>query len=455
VVDDFFKNRVSAMIRLVLLFLSAGICMPVHAEDLLDVYREALSRDAVYASARASWEAGQEKLPQGRALLLPNVSLSGNTTYNQSNTQLRDPTQPGRQSQFNSNGVTITLIQPLFNKQSIDQYLESKSQLAQSDAQLNVASQDLMLRVSQAYFDVLASQDNLEFALAQKAAIAEQLASAKRNFEVGTATVTDINDAQARYDLVVSQEIAARNDLEVKKQALAQIIGGIPGPLKSLSTDLPLTLPQPNDMGRWVEAAQVNSPQIRAQQAALEVAKREVERNRGGHYPTINLVGSYGQNATGATNLSTGSVAIPNDTTTKQIGIQLNLPIYQGGGQESLVREAIANQDKAQQDLENARRTATYSTRQAFLGVTSGVAQVKALEQALVSSQTSLDSTMLGKEVGVRTEVDVLNAQQQLYSAKRDLAQARYNFILSQLRLKSAAGQLSEVDLAEVNRWLR
>ena len=443
------------MNRLFLLLLSLALSMPVHAADLLEVYRQALSQDAVYASARAVWGAGQEKLPQGRALLLPNVNVTGNTTYNKVDTQLRNINVPGRESNFNSNGITISLIQPLFNKQSIDQYLKSKSQLAQSDAQLSVATQDLILRVSQAYFDVLAAQDNLEFITAQKAAIAEQLASAKRNFEVGTATITDTNDAQARYDLVTSQEIAAQNDVEVKKQALAQIIGSVPASLKLLSADLPLSLPDPNDMVRWVGAAQANSPQIKAQEAALEVAKREVERNRGGHYPTINLVGSYGQNATGAGNLSTGAVTFANDTTTKQIGVQLNMPIYQGGGQQSLVRQAIANQEKAKQDLENARRSVTYSTRQAFLGVTSGVAQVKALGQALVSNQSSLDSTKLGQEVGVRTEVDVLNAQQQLYSAKRDLAQSRYNFILNQLRLKSAAGQLSEDDLAEINRWLR
>lgn len=443
------------MNRLLLLVLSLGFSVPVYAADLLEVYRQALSQDAVYASARAAWQAGQEKLPQGRALLLPSVNLTGNTTYNQTGTQVRDPSVPGRQSQFNSNGITISLIQPLFNKQSFDQYLESKSQLAQSDAQLSVVMQDLIVRVSQAYFDVLAAQDNLAFVAAQKAAIAEQLASAKRNFEVGTATITDTNDAQARFDLVVSQEIATQNDLEVKKQALAQIIGSVPASLKLLAINLPLSPPEPNDMGRWVEAAQANSPQIKVQEAALEIAKRELERNRGGHYPTINLVGSFGQNAAGATNLSSGSITIPNDTTTKQIGVQLNLPIYQGGGQQSLVRGAIANQEKAKQDLESARRSVTFSTRQAFLGVTSGIAQVKALAQALVSNQTSLDSTKLGQEVGVRTEVDVLNAQQQLYSAKRDLAQARYNFILSQLRLKSAAGQLSEDDLAEINQWLR
>lgn len=440
------------MNRLLLLALSLGLGLPAHAADLLEIYRKALSQDAVYASARATWQAGQEKLPQGRALLLPSVNLSGNTTYNDINTQLRGPSVlKGGSSQFNTNGITVSLTQPLYRKQNIDQYLQSKSQLAQSDAQLNVAAQDLTVRVSQAYFDVLAAQDNVTFAAAQKAAIAEQLASAKRNFEVGTATITDTHDAQARFDLVTSQEIAAQNDLEVKKQTLQQIIGTAPASLNTLATDLPLSLPEPNDMERWVEAAQANSPQIKAQEAAMEFANREVERNRGGHYPTIDLVGSYGQTAaSGSANFGSG-----NDTTSKLIGIQMNVPLYQGGGQQSRVREAIANKEKAQQDLENARRSVIYSTRQAFLGVTSGVAQVKALEQALVSSQSSLDSTKLGQEVGVRTGVDVLNAQQQLFSAKRDLAQARYNYILSQLRLKAAAGQLAEDDLIQVNQWLR
>lgn len=441
------------MNHLLPLALSLGLGLPAHAADLLEIYRQALSQDAVYASARATWQAGQEKLPQGRALLLPSVNLSGNTTYNDIDVRLRGPNSVllSGVHQFNTNGITVSLTQPLFRKQNIDQYLQSKSQLAQSDAQLNVAAQDLTVRVSQAYFDVLAAQDNVSFAAAQKAAIAEQLASAKRNFEVGTATITDTNDAQARFDLVTSQEIAAQNDLEVKKQTLQQIIGTAPALLNTLVTDLPLGLPEPNDMERWVEAAQANSPQIKGQEALLEFANREVERNRGGHYPTIDLVGSYSQTAaSGSTNFGMG-----NDITTKLIGVQLNMPIFQGGGQQSLVREAIANKEKAQQDLENARRSVIYSTRQAFLGVTSGVAQVKALEQALVSSQSSLDSTKLGQEVGVRTGVDVLNAQQQLFSAKRDLAQARYNYILSQLRLKAAAGQLAEDDLIQVNQWLR
>ncbi len=428
----------------------------MRAVDLLEVYRQALSQDAVYASARATWQAGQEKLPQGRALLLPTLNLSGDSTYIDINTQLRGPSVlQGGPRAYNSKGITVTLTQPLFRKQNIDQYLEAKSELAQSDAQLDVAGQDLIMRVSQAYFDVLAAQDNVVFAGAQKAAIAEQLASAKRNFEVGTATITDTNDAQARYDLVVSQEISAQNDLEVKKQALAQIIGNVPVSLELLAADLPLSLPEPNVMERWVEVAQTNSPQIKAQEAALEFAKKEVDRNRGGHYPTLDLVGSYSNtSASGNATFGPGN-GTGNDTTSKVIGIQLNLPLYQGGGQQSRVREAIANREKAQQDLENTRRSVTTSTRKTFLGVTNGVAQVKALEQALLSSQSSLDSTKLGQEVGVRTSVDMLNAQQQLYSAKRDLAQARYNYILGQLRLKSATGQLKVEDLVEINRWLK
>ena len=441
------------MIRLSMFASSIMVCLTAQAADLLEVYRQALTQDAVYASARATWQAGQEKLPQGRALLLPSINLSGNTTYNDIDVQLRGPNSvlQGGAHQFNTNGITVSLTQPLYRKQNIDQYLQSKSQLAQSDAQLDAAAQDLIVRVSQAYFDVLAAQDNVTFAAAQKVAIAEQLASAKRNFEVGTATITDTNDAQARFDLVTSQEIAAQNDLEVKKQTLQQIIGSAPTSLKLLATDLPLSLPEPNDMERWAEAAQANSPQIKAQEAALEFANREIERNRGGHYPTVDLVGSYSQTAaSGSTNFGAG-----NDTTTKLVGIQLNVPLYQGGGIQSKVREALANQEKAKQDLENTRRGVIFSTRQAFLGATSGMAQVKALEQALVSSQSSLDSTKLGQEVGVRTGVDVLNAQQQLFSAKRDLAQARYNFILSQLRLKAATGQLAEDDLVQVNQWLR
>ncbi|MDP2155732.1 MAG: TolC family outer membrane protein, partial [Sulfuricella sp.] len=367
-------------------------------------------------------------------------NLSANATHN-------DVDAPTTNRQFNSNGYSLTLNQPIYRKQNFAQYEQSKSQVAQAEAQFAVARQDLIVRVAQAYFDVLLGQDNVALAGAQKAAIGEQLEMAKRNFEVGTVTITDTHEAQARYDLTTAQEIAAQNDLEIRNRALQLILGKIPAHLNALNDKLPLVLPEPNDMTKWVEQAEQLSTQIAIQRAALEIASQEVERNRGGHHPTLDLVAGYSQN-------SNSSYLISGTVTSQTVGLQLNLPIFQGGSVNSKVREALANKEKARQDLELGNRQAALQTRQAFLGVTSGLAQVKALEQALVSSQSSLDSTRLGQEVGVRTNVDVLNAQQQLYTAKRDLSQARYNYILNQLKLKSAVGVLRDEDVEQVNRWL-
>lgn len=413
----------------------------LHAANLIEVYREAQQQDAVFASSQAGYEAGQEKLPQGRALLLPSINFSANTAWNEVDSPLIS-------RQYNSNGYNLSLVQPIYRKQNFAQYEQSKSQVSQAEAQFAVARQDLIIRVSQAYFDVLLAQDNVALAGAQKAAIGEQLEMAKRNFEVGTTTITDTHEAQARYDLTTAQEIAAQNDLEIKKRALQLIVNKIPGELAGLGENLPLILPDPNDMTKWVEQAEQQSPQVAIQRAALEIATQEVERNRAGHYPTLDLVAGYGRNS------SSSTFTLGQTITSQSVGLQFNLPIYQGGAVSSRVREAIANHEKARQDLEQSNRQAALQTRQAFLGVTSGMAQVKALEQALVSSQSSLDSTRLGQEVGVRTNVDVLNAQQQLYTAKRDLSQARYNYIISQFKLKSAVGVLSDDDVEQVNRWL-
>jgi outer membrane protein len=270
------------------------------------------------------------------------------------------------------------------------------------------------------------------------------------NFEVGTATITDTHEAQSRYDLGNASEIAALNDLELKQWALQKIIGTLPQSLAALATSMPLQGPEPGDMAQWVEAAQQNNLQVQIQRAAVEIANQEVARNRAGHHPTLDLVASYSDTGATGSNLGVG-----NDTKAGAIGLQLNLPLYQGGAISSRVREAVANQEKARQDLEQTVRQTALSTREAYFGVTSGIAQVKALEQALISSQSSLDSTKLGLEVGVRTNVDVLNAQQQLFSAKRDLYKARYSYLLSRLKLKSAAGSLSEDDLQQVNQWLK
>ena len=423
------------------------------AADLHNVLIRSLSNDATYAAARATWQAAQEKLPQGLAQLLPSASLSAYTQYNDRTQDFRATaaspafSQSGR---FNSNSLSVSVTQPLYRAQNMIQYDQAKVQVAQADAQLSAALQDLILRVSQTYFDILLAQDNVALAGAQKAAISEQLAQAKRNFEVGTATITDTHEAQARFDLITAQEIAAQNELESKKRALQQIIGELPPRIAPLDSKFAPVEPSPSSMEDWVDLAIENSLQVQAQKAVEEFASKEVERNRAGHYPTLDAVASYTSSGTGS-GINSGP---GRDEKATALGLQLAVPLYQGGAINSQVREALSNLEKARQDLEAAKRTAALETRQAFLGVTSGIAQIKALQSAVVSSQSQLDSTRLGQEVGVRTGVDVLNAQQQLFSARRDLAQARYNYILNRLRLSAATGRLSEQEIAGVSQWL-
>lgn len=423
---------------------------PAAAADLLDIYRAALASDPVYSAARASWAAAQEKLPQGRAGLLPQASLSASTQHNDRDLNFRDSTQPGSRSQFNSNSASVSITQPIYRQQNFAAYEQGKTQVVLADAQLTAAGQDLILRVAQAYFDVLLARDSVAFAESQKTAIGQQLEQAKRNFEVGNATITDTHEAQARYDLVTAQEIAARNDLEVRNRALEQLIGRAAPALALLGKRFTLQPPDPASMESWVEQARSLSLQVRIALENLNFSTLDVRRNRGAHHPTLDAYATVSESSSGSgTQGGAGT-----ETSSKVVGLQLAIPLYQGGAISSRVREAIANEDRARQDLENARRSAELAARQGYLGVTSGIAQVRALEAALVSNQSSLDSTRLGQEVGVRTQVDVLNAQQQLFSARRDLAQARYNYILSLLRLKAAAGQLGETDLERVNSWL-
>ena len=446
-------GRILASALFAALLLAAAV--PVLAADLVQIYRLAQGSDAVYAAARATWTAAQEKLPQGRAGLLPSVTFSATTQKNDRETEFRNPfvTQRTVAEQFNSNNWNVTLTQPLYRRQNFIAYEQAKTQVGQADTQLALAGQDLILRVSQAYFDVLLANNNVELAAAQKTAISEQLAQAKRNFEVGTATITDTHEAQARYDLAVAQEIAAQNDLEIKRRQLAQIIGRPAPGLALLARDIKLELPQPSRIEPWVEEAIRASLPVVIAEATVVFARQEVDRVRGGHHPTLDVVATYTDTGSGAGQQFGTAGAF--DSTNKTIGVQLAVPLYQGGATASRVREALANEDRARQELENARRTAELSVRQAFLGVTNGVAQVNALRAALVSSQSSLDSTRLGLEVGVRTQVDVLNAQQQLFSTRRDLAQAAYNYVLSVLRLNAAVGRIAEDDLARLNAWLK
>ncbi len=421
------------------------------AQDLMQVYQDALKYDAQYAAARHALNAGREKLPQGQALLLPNVNLSGSATGTTIDSEPRNSPPPAAFNRdFSAYGYTIAFTQPIYRPQNRLQATQAEYLVKQAEAVFGQAGQDLILRVAQAYFDILASQDTLTLVGAQKAAISEQLAQAKRNFEVGTATITDTHEAQARFDLVVAQEIAAQNDLETKRRALQQLTGKEYTALKPLRADVKLAPPNPAGMQNWADLAEKQSYPVQIQEAGTEIAQLEAKRSTAAHLPTVDFIASYGYTSQTGSSIAASGTNVSSGT----IGVQLGVPLYQGGALSSREREAAALYEKSRQDLENARRASVLGSRQAYLAVINGIAQVGALNQALVSSQSALESNRLGYEVGVRINIDVLNAQQQLFSTRRDLAIARYNTITNHLRLKAAAGSLREDDLREVNAAL-
>ena len=434
-----------------ILFLAAALFAgQTGAADLLSIYREAQVQDSTYAGAKAQYVGAQEKLPQARALLLPSINATAGTNYNNLNTQFDNQAFVSGQRDFFDYNYGLKINQPLYRPLNDATYAQAKVQVRQAETQLAAASQELMTRVAQGYFDVLLARFNLSTILSQKTAVARQLEQAKRNFIVGTATITDSRDAQARYDLVVAQQLVGENDVEVKTRTLEQIVGKPVGRLAGLRTPVNLNPPQPADMGAWVEQAYQSSLLVAIAQQSVEIAAQEIKKADAGHYPTLDAVGSLSD-----FNANSSSAGIGSDVKSLVVGVQLNVPLYQGGGISSRVREAVAGQERARQDLESARRSAALQTRQAYLGVTSGLGQIQALRQAVDSTRLQLESTKLGQEVGVRTEVDVLNAEQQLAAASRDLAQAVYNTILNQLKLKSAVGKLAEADLADVNVLLK
>ena len=413
------------------------------AANLSDIYKLALRNDPVYASAAAAYRAGMEALPQGRALLRPSLDLSANVSRYDSYNNISGS------KQYTSPTWTLRLTQPLYRKQNFESFAQAKLQVQAVEAQFKLAGQSLILRTSQAYFDVLQAEDSLAATLAQKAAIAEQLAQAKKSFEVGTATIVDTDEAQASYDSTVAAEIAARNDLDVKRRALEKLIRHKAPELDTLTANVAMPSPKPDDMDAWVKQAESSSLAVAVGEANAEIARREVAKQNAGYLPSVDLVASYNDTRNAVVS-SFGNV----DSHSTVVGVQLGWNFYQGGATSSLVRQATANREKAFSDLENARLQAALDTRQAYLGVVSGNARVAALQQVVASSQTQLKSTKLGREVGVRTSVDVLNSEQQLYGAERDLAAARYAALMSGLNLKAAAGTLSEADLAAFDALL-
>jgi outer membrane protein len=418
----------------------------VAAMDLMDVIKAATEIDPVVASSRAQLAAIQERVPQAQAALKPTVNATANGSFNVLDTSV------ARTRDWDAQSLGLLASVPVYRPANREVVRQSELSVQVAEAQLAQARQDLILRVSQAYFDVLAAQDSLAVVRAQKQAIGEQFASARRNFEVGTATITDQQEAQARLDLTRAQEVSFENDLEVRRALLAQLIGRPATDLHTLRRDVEVKAPEAEREGEWASIARAQNYQVRQAELSGEIARREIERQRFGHYPTLDLVTQA--NAGRSTNAATSLAAVGIRSQSAQVGLQFAMPLYTGGAVDARVREAIALQDKSQFDLETARRTAEQAARQTFLGVKSGLEQVRALTAAERSSQLALESNQLGYQVGVRINIDVLNAAQQLFSTQRDLARARYDVLLNGLRLRNTAGDLSESDIALVNALL-
>ncbi|NBX20009.1 MAG: channel protein TolC [Betaproteobacteria bacterium] len=424
----------------------AGVFAASHAsaQSLQDLYTAARGYDASYQSAKSLYEANLAKAEQARALLLPSANFALGAS--RSNQEIL----PNPDRSYGAQTATISASQPLYrpaNKASYDQGMKS---VEAAKAQLLASEQDLIVRVSQAYFDVLASTDSLTFVKAQKAAVAEQLASAKRNFEVGTSTITDTREAQARFDLVVAQELAAENDLRVKSIALNQLVGVSNASPKPLAAPIVLAPVEPADPEAWVQQSEDQHPALAQLKVALEVAKLETAKAEAGHKPTLDLTGSY----SAVNNNGTSTAVADSRVNVATIGVSFNLPVFAGFATQNRIKETLALEEKARTDLEASRRTIAQATRTAYFGVQSGQAQVKAYEAAEASSQSALDANKLGYQVGVRINIDVLNSQSQLYSTKATLAKARYDVLVGGLKLKQAAGTLKAEDLAPINSQL-
>lgn len=443
----------TALTRISLAMLVATVMAPAafaesantQPDSLLSIYHDALANDPSYAAARYAQQAAIEAQPQARAALLPQV----NATLGRSRSRYESDT-PQVSRSFDSWGPALTLTVPIVRTQNWTALTQAQLAAEQAGASLAQARQDLVLRVTEAYFDVLAAQDQLIAIRASKKAVGEQLAQAKREFEVGTKTIVDTHEAQARYDQILAQEQVAEGDLIVKRNALAAIIGRSPGSLLALRDALNLSTPEPADVDAWAKRAREGNHTVAVAQLEAQIAQRETTRARRGHWPTLDL------NARLAREHSDGSTltSADNTTRTRSIGLTLTVPLYSGGLTQSQVREALALEERARYSLEAAQRSAAQSARQAYTGVDFGFSQVRALESAKVSAQSQLDSTRVGYQVGVRIALDVLNATTQLFSTERDLKKARYDFLLNSLRLKAAAGELDDPDIQALNALL-
>jgi outer membrane protein len=445
-------------LALPLLAILGAFAVGAQAQSLNELYQAARDYDAAYLAARAQSETAQHRLSQAEALRKPTVGMVVGSTYGQARPlSATVPIGNGNRADYNTNTNTTTTnaglsaSYSLFNRATGVTISQAERAVVVSRADLDIAEQELIVRVTQSYFDVLAAREALSTAQASKKFIAEQLASAKRSFEVGTATITDTREAQARFDRASAQELAAENDLRIKRVTLDQLVGRVDVTPKPLAQPVALPAVEPVNLEPWLTQADELHPQVRRARLGLEVAQLEIQKAKAATSPTLDLNGSLGAQDVRGSSTNTG---LRGSLANASVGVQFRMPLYTGGASDARIRETLALAEKSRNDVEFARRSVAEATRRSFFGLQSLKAQVKALEAAESSSKLALEATQLGYKVGVRVNLDVLNAQAQLFAVQNDLAKARYDVIVTSLRLRQASGQLRAEDVANLDSLL-
>lgn len=433
------------MKQIALLVALAISGMPVVAADLAAAYKLATENDPTLRAARANRDATYEAKPIARSQLLPNVSLNGDANWNHQDV---DSFSLGSYNDnFSTMNASVQVVHPLFRKDRTIQLEQAEDEVEQADIDYDIAEQDLIQRLVEAYFNVLSAQDTLAFAESELKAIERQLDQAKQRFEVGLIAITGVHEAQARYDQARADRILARNSLENALEVLHEITLEVVQPLAELREKVELPPPDPGSLDEWTEIALKNNPNIISAQFDVDIARKEIEYQDAADSPAVDLVGSYG--------LSRSDADFSSDSDSGVLGLQLNLPLYTGGGVQASTRQARFRYEAAQEVLEQRRRAIQTQVRNSYRGVIDSISRVEALAAAQVSAKSALEATEAGFEVGTRTLVDVLDGQRDLFRARRDYAQARYGYILTYLTLKQAAGTLAEGDVTTVNGWLQ
>ncbi|MDD3608966.1 MAG: TolC family outer membrane protein [Halothiobacillaceae bacterium] len=425
------------------LAIGLALALPVQAENLIQVYEKALENDATLRAAQQNRLAVFEAMPQAKAAVLPGISASGQLSRN----HVQDRSSANNDYSYNNKQLQLQLTQTLYNRAQFLQLDLAETQTRQADIDYSAAEQDLLLRVSEAYFNVLKANSQLQLARADLAAVQRQLEQAEKRFEVGLIAITDVADAKASYDQSSALVITSENQVNNAQAALATLTGIDYKRLADVRTDIETPAPEPRDMHKWVETALEQNLKVRSAEIGNDIARQGIELQRSGHYPTVNLNASYGYQDT---NLMGRDI----DQLTPSIGVQLSVPLYTGGAVGSKTREATYRFQEAQDKLEGLRRDTRRQTEDAYRGVLTNISSINAYRQAVESARTKLAATEAGYEVGTRTIVDVLNAERAVFSAMRDYLNARYDYLLTNLRLKSASGQLAPQDLNAVNSLL-